>query len=198
MPQTLFFNSVGKIRQCGYPFLVCRCGQNPFVTRNDPERVQSLVVITTAQQGALPSVPQSRRWTRRRVPRLASVRRQLDQKVRTTSSGFWRTTDASTRESSNQAISLTSWCSPGAAPAAAPQGQPYKPTGAPLVQWLGANWAFSQPSRPWRQVFECSGANSKSGHRCSETNVRMIKIQSSQHFSQSAAAVSLKHGTPTQ
>ena len=42
-----------KIRQCGYPILLWRCGQNPLVARNAPERVQSLVVFTTAQQGAL-------------------------------------------------------------------------------------------------------------------------------------------------
>ena len=38
----------GKIRQCGYPFGLWRCGQNPLVTRIAPERVQSRA------QGALP------------------------------------------------------------------------------------------------------------------------------------------------
>ena len=37
-----------------WPFWLWRCGQNPLVIRNAPERVQSPVVITTAQLGALP------------------------------------------------------------------------------------------------------------------------------------------------
>ena len=43
------------------------------LTRNAPERVQPLVLCTTAQQDA--SVPQPRRWTRRTVPQLPSARR---------------------------------------------------------------------------------------------------------------------------
>ena len=66
--------------------------------------------------GCLSVVLQLCRWTRRTVWKIAPTRRQLDQKARKTSPEPWWTTDASTRESSNHAVSSTSWCSLAARP----------------------------------------------------------------------------------
>ena len=51
-----------------------------------------------------------------------------------------------------------------------------------VVRWPEANWAFSQLSRPWRQVFECSCTNLKSGHGAQKQRCAHEKSQSSQHF----------------
>ena len=154
-----------------------------------PNGYNSVVVITTAQQGAFSLVPQSRRWTRRTVSQLASTRRQLDQKARQTSGILVedRSIDTGVFQPRYLVHELVFACSPP--PAAAPQGQPSYPDSRRIG---------SQSSRPWRQVFECSGTNSKSGHGAHAQLCAHEGSQSSQHVSQPTAAVSLKHGTQTQ
>ena len=77
------------------------------------------------------------------------------------------------------------------ASAATPQGQPcYPDSSRPVLH----SCSGSLP-RPRRQVSECSGTDSKSGHGA---HARIVNKGQSLHFSQPREAVSLKHGSRTQ
>ena len=178
----------GKIRQCGYSFLV-------LAMRTEPSRCPQCSRTGTVSRGVhdrsagrFASVLRPRRPGGQSPSSLLQGGNWI-RKLGISSSESWWTTDASTWVSSNRAVPCTSCCSPAARPRHHAPGSAI-PSNAPLVQWPDAKWAFSQSSRPWRQVFECSGTDSKTGHSARGQIFAHDRSQSSQHFPQPTTAVS--------
>ena len=209
----------GKIRQCGYPLWLWRCGQNPRVTRNVPERAQHVAVITTARQNDLPWCVNLADGPVALFPLSPSLLPSLpplpspSPPPPSPPARFYKETTGPERLDDEFGILgddrcidtgvfqpryLVFACSP---PRRAPGSallSCLKPTGAPPVQWPDANWAFSRSSRQLRQAVECSGTNVRSGHGAQDQIHAHDASHLSQHFSQPTAAISPKHKNPPQ
>ena len=124
---------------------------------------QSLSLLMTFQHGSTlwPVAPGCARRALSTAPTPLKFRQ--GRKAQGTNSGSWRTTDASTQESSSDAASCTSWFRSATLSS-------LKPNGVPLAQWPDANWVSSQSSRPQWQGEEprCIGTQ-----RSSERNVAL-------------------------
>ena len=137
----------GGTRHACAPHWLRQRGQNPHATPPPPpacSRMATVSVVADDLSASLLTVDDAHRTP----PRLFKVASRSESSG--TNLGSWRTTAASTQESSSAATSCTSWFSPAARP------RRRAPRSA-ILSWL--KLVCPVRSRPWRQEPQCTGTD---------------------------------------